>query len=77
MSEHGTEQPLGRLAAKLAHFENIRRVETDDGKDRALVRLVNSGVGVRETNVIREYGYRINAISVRHGYISVYKEGSA
>jgi len=38
---------------------------------------VNSGIGLRETNVIREYGYRITAISVRHGYISVYKEGSA
>jgi len=73
----GTEQPVGRLAAKLAHFENVRRVETDDNGNRALVRLVNSGVGPRETNVIREYGYRISGISVRHGYISVRKEGSA
>jgi len=71
------EQPVGRLAGELAHFDNIRRVEIRNDKQRALIRLVNSGVGARVTSTIREFGYRISAISIRHGYISVRKESSA
>lgn len=72
-----TAQPVGRLAAKLSHFENVRRVETDDDGERAEVHVVNSGVGPKVIDIIREFGYQISAINIRYSYVSVYKEGSA
>ena len=77
MSSDERSQPLGRLAAELGHFSNVRRVEPDDGGERAIVRVVNSGIGIREISVIREFGYRISSVSIRHRYVSVRKEGSA
>lgn len=66
---------VARLAAKLGHSEEVRRVEVDD-EDRALVRMTNNGLRSSETDTIRRYGFEIRSISPRHKFAIVYRADS-
>jgi len=75
MSVRQKTQSFSRLAAAMAHFENVRRVERGSSNGRAKVYVVNNGIGFREIKKLRRYGWEIAAISIRHNYITVERQG--
>lgn len=68
-------QGIGRLTAKLAHSQEVRRVEDVDG-DRARIKTTNNGLGFQELRTIRRYGWKVVGVSPRFNSVAV-KRGDA
>lgn len=68
-------QGIGRLTAKLAHSQEVRRVKHVD-ETRARVKTTNNGIGIRELRTIRKYGWKVVAVSPRHNVVTL-KRGDA
>jgi len=71
-SDGGTEryQPVSRVAAKLAHSDDVQKVEKR-AEDRARLHLTNNGLRSGETGAIRALGWKISAVSPRFNTVSI------
>ena len=65
-----SRQPVSRVAAKLAHSDDVQRVE-QKGPEKARIHLTNNGLRSGETTAIRLMGWRISAVCPRFNTVSI------
>lgn len=63
-------QPASRIAAELAHSEEVRRVDTPK-TGRAKIYTTNNGLRHSEIDLIRLFGWEISAVHIRFNLVSI------